>query len=161
MKDSKTSKEIRDIFSAYLAEHKLRKTEERDTILHEICTFSGHFDIGTLHQKLEESNYHVSQATLYNTLEVLIDAKLVIRHQFSPQLIQYELRKKAETHMHFICSQCNCVREIKHPPLLLNSINALKNRFTPEYFSLYVYGMCGRCKNKALRKAQKNKTNIE
>ncbi|MDR1918181.1 MAG: transcriptional repressor [Tannerellaceae bacterium] len=155
MIDTKTYKEIRDSFSAYLTEKKLRKTEERYTILDEICAFPGHFDTCMLYQKLSGTKFHVSKATLYNTLEVLIDAGLIIRHQIDAKSVQYELRKKAETHLHFICTQCNCMREIKNPQLLIDSINSLKNRFTPEYFSLYVYGMCGRCKNKALRKTQK------
>jgi Fur family ferric uptake transcriptional regulator len=155
MIDNKISKETWDIFSAYLMGKKLRKTEERRTIVDEICTFAGHFDIDMLHRKLDETKYHVSKATLYNTLEVLVDAGIVVRHQFNSQSVQYELRKKAETHMHFICTHCDCVREVKIPPPLQGSINALKNRFTPEYSSLYVYGMCGRCKNKEQRKAQK------
>ncbi|MDR2810951.1 MAG: transcriptional repressor [Tannerellaceae bacterium] len=155
MIDNKINKEIRDIFSAYLTEKKLRKTEERYTILDEICAFSGHFDIYMLHQKLKDTKYHVSKATLYNTLEVLTDAGIVIRHQFNSQLAQYELRKKAEIHMHFVCTHCHSVSEVKNPPFLQGSINALKNRFTPEYFSLCVYGMCGKCRNKEQKKSQK------
>jgi Fur family ferric uptake transcriptional regulator len=148
-------KEVHDCFSAYLTEKKLRKTEERYTILDEICTFPGHFDVCMLSRKLQETKYHVSKATLYNTLDVLIDAGLIIRHQLSSKSVQYELRKKAETHLHFICTQCNCMREVKNPPALTGNINGLKNSFTAEYFSLYVYGLCGRCKNKAQRKSQK------
>ncbi|MDR1936955.1 MAG: transcriptional repressor [Tannerellaceae bacterium] len=155
MIDNKIYKEIRDSFSAYLTEKKLRKTEERYTILDEVCAFPGHFDTCMLHRKLSDTKYHVSRATLYNTLEVLMDAGLLIRHQINSKSVQYELRKKAETHLHFICTQCNCMREIKHPPTLIDNVNSLKNSITPEYFSLYVYGMCGRCKNKAQRKAQK------
>lgn len=156
MTDSKINKETCDAFAAYLAKKKLRKTEERNTILDEICAFPGHFDMDMLQKKLNDTKYHVSKATLYNTLDVLIDAGIVIRHPFdSFKSAQYELRKKAETHMHFICTRCSCVREVKIPPGLTGSINAVKNRFTPDHFSLYIYGTCGRCRNREQRKAQK------
>ncbi|MDR1556513.1 MAG: transcriptional repressor [Tannerellaceae bacterium] len=157
MIDSKTYEEIRKSFSAYLTENKLRKTEERYMIFDGICDFPGHFDICALHQKLSNTKFHVSKATLYNTLKVLTDAGLIIRHQLDSKSIQYELKKKAESHLHLVCTQCNCIRDIKNPASLTASIHALKKRFTPEYFSLYVYGICDKCKNKALRAAKKNK----
>jgi Fur family ferric uptake transcriptional regulator len=155
MIDSKTYKEIRDSFSSYLTEKNLRKTEERYTILDKICTFARHFDIDMLDQKLKETKFHVSKSTLYNTLEVLIDAGLIIRHQLNAKPVQYELRKIAETHLHMVCTRCNCLRELKNPPALTTEINALKNGFTPDFFALYVYGLCGRCRNKAQRELQK------
>jgi Fur family ferric uptake transcriptional regulator len=147
--DDKTYKEIRDSFSVYLTKKNLRKTEERYTILDEICAFPMHFDIDTLHQRLHETKYHVSKATLYNTLEVLVEAGIIIRHQFTTKIkAEYELRKKAETHIHLICSQCDALREVKLNTLVKSSFNTLKTRFTPDYFSLYVYGLCNKCKKK-------------
>lgn len=82
---------------------KLRKTEERYAILECICSFPGHFDMCLLHQKLEEMNFHVSRATVYNTVDVLVDSGLIVRHQLTAQAVQYELRMLAETHLHLIC----------------------------------------------------------
>jgi Fur family ferric uptake transcriptional regulator len=149
---------MRESFSAYLTENKLRKTEERYAIFDEICDFRGHFDIYMLHQKLNSANFRVSRATLYNTLKMLTEAGLVIRHQLDSKSVQYELRKKAETHMHLVCTQCNRIRDIKSPISLVTSIYASRRRFTPEYFSLYVYGVCDKCKNKAMKAVKKNKT---
>ena len=50
---------MQDLFTRYLAEKKLRKTEERYAILECICSFPGHFDMCLLHQKLEEMKEHV------------------------------------------------------------------------------------------------------
>ena len=46
------------------------------------ATLKGHFDVYVLHRKMEEANYHVSRATVYNTIEVLVECGLVVRHQF-------------------------------------------------------------------------------
>lgn len=82
---------MQDLFTRYLAEKKLRKTEERYAILECICSFPGHFDMCLLHQKLEEMNFHVSRATVYNTVDVLVDSGLIVRHQLTAQAVQYEL----------------------------------------------------------------------
>jgi Fur family ferric uptake transcriptional regulator len=172
MIDNKMYKEIQDSFSAYLESKKekdkgRRKTEVRFAILSEICGFPKHFDMDMLQNKLNDNKFHVSKATLYNTLNVLIDAGLVVRHQFDAGLVvhrphqspipaQYELRKKAETHQHFICTQCHRVREIKKPHPVENNFNTSKNRLAPEYVSVCVYGLCGRCRSKTQREIQKD-----
>ena len=143
---------MREQFTHYLAEKKLRKTEERYAILDCIFQIAGHFDMCMLHQRLEELGFHVSRATVYNTLEVLEDCGLILRHQFMTQAVQYELRFLAETHAHLICSKCGSVRELKESGLK-DSLKALKmGRFSPEYHALYVYGVCSRCKRRNLRK---------
>ena len=104
--EAKVYTEIRALFTEYLTEKKLRKTEERYAIFKEICAFPGHFDMCMLSDRLEQDNFHVSKATLYNTLDVLVDAGLVVRHQITVQSVQYELRIYADTHLHLVCTRC-------------------------------------------------------
>lgn len=150
--DAKKYTEMREQFTGYLVEKKLRKTEERYAILECVCGFSGHFDMYVLYQKLEDMNFHVSKATVYNTLEVLVDSGLIVRHNLTAQSVQYELRMLAENHYHMICTKCGAVRELKDATLK-NSIASLKvTRFTPEYHALYIYGLCSKCKYRLQRK---------
>jgi Fur family ferric uptake transcriptional regulator len=172
MMDNEMYKEIQDSFSAYLKSKKEKDKEQRKTtvrfaILREICGFPKHFDIDMLQNKMTDNKFRVSKATLYNTLNVLIDAGLIVRHQFDAGLVvhrphqnpipaQYELRKKAETHQHFICTQCHRVREMKNTYPAESNLNIPKNRSASEYVSVCVYGLCGRCRNKTQREIQKN-----
>ena len=110
--EAKVYTEIRALFTEYLTEKKLRKTEERYAIFKEICAFPGHFDVCMLSDRLEQDNFHVSKATLYNTLDVLVDAGLVVRHQITVQSVQYELRIYADTHLHLVCTRCWAIREL-------------------------------------------------
>ncbi|MDR1980528.1 MAG: transcriptional repressor [Tannerellaceae bacterium] len=157
--ENKIYTEIQNSFAEYLTEKKLRKTEERFRILEEICTFPGHFDICALHRKLDDQNFHVSKATLYNTLEVLIDGGLIVPLQVSCNAVQYKLRKLAEMHSHVICTKCKTIREIKNyfPKDQLDSVKT--PRFTPEFASLYIYGLCSKCKNKMQKKNVSDKKN--
>lgn len=144
--DEKKYIELKQLFTEYLTEKKLRKTEERYAIFESICSFSGHFDMLTLHERLEDKHFHVSRATLYNTLDVLEDGGMIVRHQLNAQTVQYELRMLAETHIHLICMKCGAIREVKDS-VLRKDVAALKiSRFTPEFHALYIYGMCSKCK---------------
>lgn len=149
--ESKVYTEMQTLFAAYLTEKKLRRTEERYTIFEYICTFPGHFDIGMLYEKLENNHFHVSKATLYNTLEVLVDARLVVRHQVTSKSVQYELRIWADRHLHLICTRCGAIREVEMDALKTELDNMKLTRFTPEFYCLYIYGLCSKCKYKRQR----------
>lgn len=142
---------MRNLFTEYLTEKKLRKTEERETIFRQICAFPGHFDMCMLLDRLEQDNFHVSKATLYNTLEVLVEAGLVVRHQLGAQAVQYELRIFADTHLHLICTKCGAIRELRNGTLKADLKNLKVARFTPEFYCLYIYGLCSKCKFKLQR----------
>ena len=149
--EAKVYTEIRALFTEYLTEKKLRKTEERYAMFKEICAFPGHFDVCMLSDRLEQDNFHVSKATLYNTLDVLVDAGLVVRHQITVQSVQYELRIYADTHLHLVCTRCGAIRELRNSALKADMRNLKVSRFTPEYYCLYIYGLCSKCKFKQQR----------
>ena len=140
-------------FDQFLDEKKMRKTPERFAILHCILAFQSHFTIDQLAQSMEQGAYHVSRATIYNTLQLLVEAGLVRRHAFEAAQVQYE--KAGNTpHTHLICRHCGKVKEVRDPDFIA-AMNARKfTAFTTDYYMLYVYGTCSTC----ARKLKKQKT---
>jgi Fur family ferric uptake transcriptional regulator len=147
---------MREQFTQHMKGKDLRKTTERYTIFECICRIRGHFDVEMLRKLLEEGNFHVSRASVYNTLELLIDANLLIRHQFLPQQMRYELKLVAGSHHHVICSYCGAVGEIKSDKMKIDTDCRIP-KFTHEYHTLYIYGMCSKCKFKLARESKKKK----
>ena len=79
------NEQVEGLFEAYLEQNGHRKTPERFAILHQIYSYDGHFDVDTLYEVMSKGEYRVSRATLYNTLDLLLDCNLVRRHQFGDQ----------------------------------------------------------------------------
>ena len=136
-------KVVVDIFSSYLEGNGFRKTPERFAILEEIYKRDDHFDAEALYIHMKTQNYRVSRATVYNTLEILVNCDLVKKHQFGKNLAQYEKSYGYKQHDHLICENCGKVLEFCDPRIqqIKNMMGDLLN-FEITHHSLNLYGRC-------------------
>jgi Fur family ferric uptake transcriptional regulator len=145
------------ILDNYMAMSNHRKTPERYAILRAVYSIDGHFTLDELGEKLaEEYKFPVSRATLYNTLNLFLELRLVIRHRFQGTT-KYESCYAGTGHCHQICTVCGKVTEVK-VPVITETIDQIHlKRFRKDGFSLYIYGICSTCQSAITRKTKKTK----
>ena len=149
---------VERILDNYLEMNNHRKTLERYTILRAVYGIHGHFTLEDLSAKLiNEMNFHVSRATLYNTLNLFMALRLVIRHRFQGTT-KYEACYDNNSHCHQICTMCGKVMEVKSPEIIAAVENMATKRFRKDGFTLYVYGMCSTCQARVTKRKKYEKT---
>lgn len=152
---------VESILDSYLELNNHRKTPERYAILRAVFNYDGHFSLDELGMYLaEEYKFPVSRATLYNTLKLFMELRLVIRHRFQG-VTKYEASYADNSHCHQICTVCGKVTEVRAPEINAAIEEIRLKRFRKDGFTLYIYGICSTCQASITRKMKNEKTKKE
>lgn len=137
------------LFNRWLEHKGLRKTQERFAVLKMAWQLPAHFRAEDLLASLEQTGYHVSRGTIYNTLTLLVECGVIRRHHFGSSGTEALYEKGVGNHLHLICTRCGKVTEQEGGP----EVSALTapcryQGFLPTHMSGYIYGICTQCAEK-------------
>ena len=141
---------IKDVLKQYLQDKGFRNTPERYTILEEIYNMEHHFNVDDLYLLMMQKKYHVSKATIYNTIEIFLDAGLIRKHQFGEKTqssSSYEKSYFDKQHDHFVIYKSDSDKEIEEiiefcDPRIQGIKESIEKAFgvSIDTHSLYFYG---------------------
>jgi len=141
---------IKDVLKNYLQKKGFRNTPERYTILEEIYHLDHHFNVDDLYLIMMQKKYHVSKATIYNTIEIFLDAGLIRKHQFGEKTLSsssYEKSYFDKQHDHLVIYKKDSDKEIEEiiefcDPRIQGIKEAIESAFgvSIDSHSLYFYG---------------------
>lgn len=133
-------------FERFLRDRSLKLTDERRTLVAAIFAATHHFDADQLHMELKVKGCDVSRATVYRTLDLMVQAGLVRKSSFGDMHAHYEAVHPGEHHDHLICLNCHKVIEFFRPDLeaLQDSICG-EYQFLPLHHSHQIFGICTEC----------------
>ncbi|GAA0346855.1 ferric iron uptake transcriptional regulator [Bacillus carboniphilus] len=107
-----------------------------------------HLSAEDVYLLVKEKYPEIGLATVYRTLELLTELKIVDKINFGDGVSRYDLRKEGATHFHhhLVCIECGSVDEIQED--LLEDVEQIVERdwnFKIKDHRLTFHGICHRC----------------
>ncbi len=131
-------------FAAHLRSQGLTFTPARKTVLRQAFAGATHFQADELYLRLAQNKGPtVSRATVYRTLRLLCECRLLRKVAFVDRHSHYE---HLFGHDHLICSKCGKVIEFRDQSVsrALEKVCKAK-KFRPASRKVEVVGLCAKC----------------
>lgn len=111
-----------------------------------------HLSAEDVYLLVKEKSPEIGLATVYRTLELLTELKVVDKINFGDGVSRYDLRQEgaAHFHHHLVCLECGAVDEIQDD--LLEDVEKIVERdwrFKIKDHRLIFHGVCWRCQKKS------------
>ena len=124
-------------------------TQQRLDVFEEIVRMGGHFSAETLIERLRSRprGRPISRATVYRTLSLLEQCRLIREVLFTESHSHYEVDTSSRHHEHMVCTECGRTIEFDDTELerAIRTIAGAAG-FLPMSHKVEVYGVCDRCR---------------
>ncbi|WP_068671951.1 Fur family transcriptional regulator [Oceanobacillus sp. Castelsardo] len=113
-----------------------------------------HLSAEDVYLLVKEKAPEIGLATVYRTLELLSELKIVDKINFGDGVSRYDLRKEGAKHFHhhLVCVECGSVEEIEND--LLEDVEKIVQRdwgFQVQDHRLTFHGICKQCQKSAVK----------
>src|SRR2546428_13598834 len=135
-----------EAFRRYLSDHNLPATQQRLAVAEAVCFAGDHLSAEDVARRVARAGEPVGTATVYRTLDLLVQSGLVVERDFGEGFKRYEAVPPGETHEHCVCSSCGKVTEFSNDRLeRMLALLAEEVAFRPHHHRLEVFGLCREC----------------
>lgn len=141
--------EMLDQFHRWLRERRLPVTRQRTLVAELVLGAHDHPSADTLRRELERQGERVGTATIYRTLDLMLDAGCIAAHDFGDGRRRFEPMAAQARHEHLICRRCGRVTEFSNAPLeRMMQLVADEHGFRHERHRVEVHGLCPDCQRR-------------
>jgi Fur family ferric uptake transcriptional regulator len=138
-------------FRRYLREHHQPITRQRDLVARVVFLSQDHLSVDGIRRELRQQGARVGLATVYRTLDLLVESGLVRAHEFGEGFKRYEPMASHAHHEHLICERCGRVLEFAHERLeRMLPVLADEHGFQHRRHRVEIYGVCRTCRQQEL-----------
>ena len=127
-----------------------KRSSKRDFIVDVFLRQEGHITADTLVDLIRREDQRVSRATIYRTLQWMVDAGIARKVDFGEGRFRFEHSYRHPRHFHLICTTCNRSFEFLSSDIetLLEEV-ATARKFAPRHSVLQIHGTCETCQSGA------------
>lgn len=141
-----------DRFVGYLREHNLPVTAQRLAIAETLLTSHRHLSAEEVAQEVTAAGRKVGTATVYRTIDTLLESGLVVERDFGEGFRRFEPARDTPHHEHLVCTQCGKVEEFRDERLeRMTTIVAESRGFARQRHRLVIHGVCKDCQTGVTR----------
>ncbi|KRM02632.1 transcriptional repressor [Limosilactobacillus gastricus] len=134
-----------------LHQNHVRLTSQRKLILNYLVTHHTHPSVEMIYDDLQDTDASISIATIYNTLNLLIDQHLIIELSNGDGSTHYDYF--GTPHFHVVCDRCGKITDVfddeyRDMELRLRQVAAKQTEYLVTKSDVEVHGICPECQQK-------------
>src|SRR5918993_1826082 len=124
-----------------------KRSSKRDLILNVFLKQEGHLSADDLFDITRREDQRISRATVYRTLQWMVDAGIARKVDFGEGRFRFEHSYRQPRHFHLICKTCHRSFEFLSSDIeaLVEEVSAARS-FTASQSVVQIYGTCEECR---------------
>ena len=133
-------------FKEALTREGLKYTPQRTAVLEEIIKDKGHRESEEIYLALKKRGQHVSRATVYRTMDILVNNGFARKMILGDGIARYESKVNSPHHDHLVCMDCGLIVEFMDQKIEdLQDEIAIQYEFQLKRHIHQLFGLCKKC----------------
>ena len=141
-----TNNKLLSDFKDVLRKEGLKITPQRIAVLEEIVKDRGHRESEDIYMAIKTRKTHVSRATVYRTLDILVQHGFARKLNLGDGRARYETKIDSPHHDHMICNNCAKIIEFVDAEIeKIQEVIAKQHQFKLQQHIHQLFGICKEC----------------